>query len=169
MGRSCTELACHVLPGYLIDQPQVNDCTLHVAQRRHAAQSQRILLGHRNDVIGWGRVGGKAQEHLVIDDVRFDIVMAAATVACDVARKNGQHSRGVVLQANEKPRLRQIEEGQECFLNTIQRVIGPNTFPAHNLSETRPMLMHQMRHPTKEALLISQLGRGRYCSQGAIR
>ena len=50
MGRSCTELARHVLPGYLIDQPQIDDCTLHVAQRRHAAQSQRILLGHRNDV-----------------------------------------------------------------------------------------------------------------------
>src|SRR5262249_2583924 len=102
-------------------------------------------------------------------DVRFDIVMAAATVACDVARKNGQHSRGVVLQANEKPRLRQIEEGQERFLNAIQRVIGPNTFPAHNPSEMRPMLMHQMRHPTKEALLVCQLGRGRYCSRGAIR
>ena len=117
-----------------------------------------MLLGYCYDVISRGRVGSKAQEHLVVDDVRFDVIMTAATIACDVARKNGQHSRGVFLQANEKPLLRQIEEGQERFLNAIQRVISTHAFPAHNPSETRPMLMHQKRDPAKEALLVSRLG-----------
>ena len=75
-------------------------------------------------------------------------------------------ARGVILQANEKPRLRQIEKAQERFLHAIQRIIGPYTFPAHHPSEACPVLMHQKCDPAKKAVLVSRLGGGYCYSQG---
>jgi hypothetical protein len=46
----------------------------------------------------------------------------------------------------------QIEEAQECILGAVQRIIGPQAFPAHHSNKARPVLMHQNGDPAVKAV-----------------
>jgi hypothetical protein len=52
MGRRCADATRSVHSRYVIDEPQIDDCTLYFTQRLPAAKGQRKLLRHRNDVVG---------------------------------------------------------------------------------------------------------------------
>jgi hypothetical protein len=125
MGRGCAELACNILARNPIDQAQVNDRALYLVQRRHAAEEHCMLFGRGNDLVGRGGIGSQALDGRVINNMRPCVIMATAAVARDVARENDQHPSRIIGPANEESRLRQTEEARECFLDTVQRIIGP--------------------------------------------
>ena len=91
--------------------------------------------------------GSQRFDRRVVDEMRSGVVMAATPVARDVARQNDQHAHGIIGQPDQQPRLWQIQETEEGFLDTVQSIVGPHTFPPHHASEARPMPMHEIGDP----------------------
>src|SRR5579871_5025714 len=90
----------------------------------------------------------------MIDQVRPCVIMTATPIARDIARKRAQEPRRFDGRADQKPRLRQLEKADKRLLHTIQCVLGADAFTHHQPADTGAMLMHELRHPAKEAVLL---------------
>jgi hypothetical protein len=76
-------------------------------------------------------------------DMRPCIVVAPTPVARNVAGEHTQHPCRIRGLTDEKPGLRQAQEAQECFLNTIQGIFVPYTFPSHHPGQSCPVGVHE--------------------------